>query len=117
MLAHGTIRSLREVCDNVGSMDGQSVRVMGFLQEFDPGTSRAVVAMEGVSLDVDTSLVPNGDPHRLGSMYQYIGELDVSEGMGETPLLRARVARNVDGLDQETYKRALQVRRKFLSGK
>ena len=76
MLAHGTVRSLREVCDNVGSMDGQSVRVMGFLQEFDPG-----------------------------------------EGMGGIPLLRARVARNVDGLDQETYKRALQVRRKFLSGK
>jgi hypothetical protein len=44
-------------------------------------------------------------------MYQYIGEVDVR---GTDRILRARVARCVDGLDVEVYKRALQVRRKFL---
>jgi hypothetical protein len=111
MLAHGTIRTLVEVRDGGESAHGSSVRVMGVLESFDPDASRGVIAMDGASLAVDVSLVPGADPHRVGSMYQYIGEVDVR---GADRTLRARVARCVDGLDVEVYKRALQVRRKFL---
>jgi len=113
MLAHGTIRTLQELCDTASNMHGSSVRVMGVLESFDPDASHAKIAMDGVSLAVDVSLVPGADPHRVGSLYQYIGELDVR---GTDKTLRARVARCVDGLDVEVYKRALQVRRKFLRG-
>jgi hypothetical protein len=122
MLAHGQIRSMKEVHDNLAAMHGTSVRVMGVLRSFDPDTSTAVVEADGLRLVVDLSLVPGGDPHRVGSSYQYIGELEVgtqseSKSKSAPPTLRARVARNVDGLDQEVYRRALQVRRKFLAGK
>jgi hypothetical protein len=62
--------------------------------------------------------VPGADPPRLGSTYQYIGEVDTSGGGGgggggggvggvegeggdasSSVVLRARVARCVDGLD------------------
>ena len=111
MLAHGTIRSLLEVRDGGENAHGSSVRVMGVLESFDPDASRGVIAMDGASLAVDVSLVPGADPHRVGSMYQYIGEVDIR---GADRTLKARVARCVDGLDIEVYKRALQVRRKFL---
>jgi hypothetical protein len=104
MLAHGTIRTLLEVRDGGESAHGSSVRVMGVLESFDPDASRGVIAMDG-------ALVPGADPHRVGSMYQYIGEVDMR---GADRTLKARVARCVDGLDIEVYKRALQVRRKFL---
>ena len=93
MLAHGTIRTLLEVRDGGESAHGSSVRVMGVLESFDPDASRGVIAMDGASLAVDVSLVPGADPHRVGSMYQYIGEVDM-RGADRT---LARVARCVDG--------------------
>ena len=50
-------------------------------------------------------------------MYQYIGEVDSGGGggnAGEGPVLRARVARCVDGLDVNVYTIALKERERFL---
>ena len=49
------------------------------------------------------------------ALLQFIGELDSRDGAGEArarPLLRARVARRVDGLDLALYEQALAVRRR-----
>jgi|AntAceMinimDraft_5_1070358.scaffolds.fasta_scaffold42613_1 hypothetical protein len=106
------------------------------LDEYDATAARARVAFELASLWVDVSKVPRADPPRLGSLYQYIGEVDSSaprvgeagKGTGTgtgtdidgdrlepRPILRARVARCVDGLDIALYKRALDVRNLFLN--
>ena len=72
---------------------------------------------------VDVSKVPGCDAHRIGSTYQYIGEVDrtgTSGGGGggggdaPGPVLRARVARCVDGLDGKLYDLALSGRNQFL---
>ena len=49
------------------------------------------------------------------ALLQFIGELDSRDGAGELharPVLRARVARRVDGLDLALYEQALAVRRR-----
>ena len=49
-----------------------------------------------------------------GALLQFIGELDSRDGAGEArrPVVRARVARRVDGLDLALYEQALAVRRR-----
>ena len=96
-----------------------SVRVTGALESYDPVAARARVGVDGESLWVDVSKVSGADPHRVGSLYQYIGELDAAVGGGPDPtepkpVLRARVARCVDGLDLLVYHKALETRNKFL---
>ena len=74
----------------------------------------ATIALDGASIAVDVANVPAPDPHKIDSMYQYIGEVD-GWGPDGTPCLRARVARCVDGLDLKLYGRALHERNKFLN--
>ncbi|XP_024538129.1 uncharacterized protein LOC112348939 [Selaginella moellendorffii] len=86
----------------------KSLRVMGTLESFDVESGVAHIRHEGASLAVDTTLLR--DIHlRPGSLYQFIGELLLQSGM----MLRARVARNVDGLDVKLYEKALRLRRIF----
>jgi len=46
---------------------------------------------------------------KINSLFQFIGEVDDQEGL----ILRARISRNVDGLDVSLYEQALSLRRKF----
>ena len=119
MIQHGTIHALPELCRNASSLHDHSVRVTGSLESYDPVAARARVGADGESLWVDVSKVSGADPHRVGSLYQYIGELDAAVGGGPDPtepkpVLRARVARCVDGLDLLVYHKALETRNKFL---
>lgn len=83
---------------------------------YDAAAARATIALDGASILVDVANVPSPDPHRIDSLYQYIGEIDGGggDGGGGAPRLRARVARCVDGLDLKLYARALRERNRFL---
>lgn len=91
------------------------------MDEYDAPAARAKVTFERASLWVDVSKVSGADAHRVGSTYQYIGEVD-SSGVGAGPgrgpggevVLRARVARCVDGLDVGLYHLSLHERKLFL---
>ena len=86
------------------------------LVSYDAAAARATIALDGASILVDVANVPSPDPHRIDSLYQYIGEIDGGGGGGGggAPCLRARVARCVDGLDLKLYARALRERNRFL---
>ena len=63
-------------------------------------------------LTVDTKLI---EPFhaRLGSVFQFIGELDTS-APGVELALRARVVQRVDGIDVAMYYSALDSQREYL---
>ena len=84
------------------------------LVAYDAAAASATIELDGASIAVDVANVPAPDPHKIGSLYQYIGEVD-GRGPDGTPCLRARVARCVDGLDLKLYGRALHERNKFLN--
>ena len=84
------------------------------LVAYDAAAASATIALDGASIAVDVANVPAPDPHKIDSLYQYIGEVD-GRGPDGTPCLRARVARCVDGLDLKLYGRALHERNKFLN--
>ena len=88
-----------------------SVRVLGRLREYSPTSQRALVALHQCELEVDTSLL-QGVALQEGCLLQVIGELS---GAPPHCVLHARVARNVDGLDVELYRQAVQLRRQFLA--
>jgi len=67
---------------------------------------------EGINeLTIDTTFV---EPMVLlkGSMYNFIGELVATDGLDVS--LKTRVATCIDGMDMNLFKRALDVRRRFL---
>ncbi|XP_030459884.1 CST complex subunit TEN1 [Syzygium oleosum] len=90
--------------------DGASLRVLGKLQEYSVETTVAIIVDAGASLKIDTQHLR--DLHfRVGSIYQFIGELQVQPD--NEAVLRARVGRNVDGLDLNLYYQSLQLVRQF----
>ena len=64
---------------------------------------------EGIELNIDTSFVEPTAFNR-GSLYQFIGEVYVSENI----ILRARIATCIDGMDMTLFNQALDIRRKYL---
>ena len=64
---------------------------------------------EGIELNIDTSFVEPTAFNR-GSLYQFIGEVYVSENI----ILRARIATCIDGMDMNLFNQALDIRRKYL---
>ncbi|EEH53082.1 uncharacterized protein MICPUCDRAFT_42601 [Micromonas pusilla CCMP1545] len=121
MIAHGVVHTLAEVRDRADALHEHSVRVLGRLESYDPATCRGRIEHDGATLAVDASVVPSADAPRIGSLYQYIGELDCAGAGGgpdptaPRPVLRARVARCVDGLDVRVYFSAHREREKFLN--
>ena len=129
---HATIRPPRSWDENTGTLAPSlprplTVRPLLFvpahprrLVSYDAATARATIALDGASILVDVANVPSPDPHRIDSLYQYIGEIDAAggggggDGGGGAPCLRARVARCVDGLDLKLYAAALRERNRFL---
>ncbi|KAM0010142.1 hypothetical protein Hdeb2414_s0080g00780251 [Helianthus debilis subsp. tardiflorus] len=89
--------------------EGASLRVTGKLQEYNVETAVAVIADGGATLAVDTQHLRLN--LRVGSLYQFIGELSIqpdNEG-----ILKARVGRNVDGMDLNLYQQSLKLLRHF----
>ena len=104
------------------------------LTTYDAASGVAVIVHHDCQLAVDTSLASPVVAYEAraetrfpffptltrcdaqpSALLQFIGELDSRDGAGETrarPVLRARVARRVDGLDLALYEQALAVRRR-----
>ncbi|KAL3505681.1 hypothetical protein ACH5RR_031063 [Cinchona calisaya] len=86
-----------------------SLRVTGKLQEYDLETAIASISEGNASLKIDTQHLKVN--LRIGSLYQFIGELLIDTN--NEAILRARVGRNVDGMDLNLYHQSLQLLRDF----
>ncbi|KAL6132743.1 hypothetical protein ACLB2K_064982 [Fragaria x ananassa] len=89
---------------------GASLRVTGKLQEYSVETAIATIVDGNDSLKIDTKLLRELNI-RVGSMYQFIGELHIQPD--NEAVLQARVGRNVDGIDLKLYYQSLQLLRQF----
>ncbi|KAI3690085.1 hypothetical protein L2E82_48060 [Cichorium intybus] len=90
---------------------GASLRVTGKLQEYNVETAIAVIADGGATLAIDTQHLRLN--LRVGSLYQFIGELSIQPN--NDGILKARVGRNVDGMDLNLYQQSLKLLRQFQS--
>ncbi|XP_059647426.1 CST complex subunit TEN1 [Cornus florida] len=88
---------------------GASLRVTGKLQDYSIETAIAVIVDESANLKIDTQHLSLN--LRVGSIYQFIGELLIQPN-NET-ILKARVGRNVDGMDLNLYRQSLRLLREF----
>ncbi|CAL5393370.1 unnamed protein product [Camellia sinensis] len=82
-----------------------------WLQDYSVETALAVIIDGTASLKIDTQHLNVN--LRVGSIYQFIGELVIqpdNEG-----ILKARVARNVDGIDLNLYHQSLKLLKEFIS--
>ncbi|KAK9664708.1 hypothetical protein RND81_14G062700 [Saponaria officinalis] len=89
--------------------EGASLRVTGKLQDYNVESGVAIIADANATLMIDTQHVKL--QFRLGSIYQFIGELSLHSGF--EPILKARVGRNVDGMDLNLYRQTLQLLKEF----
>lgn len=93
-----------------------TVKVAGWLVEYDPGTHRALLGAPYLKnrLPVDMSQI---EPFsgKVGSLYQVIGDIQDFTDSTKPRLLMASLIRCVDGLDVFEYSRAIdRQRRHFL---
>ncbi|KAL8484923.1 hypothetical protein ACS0TY_027283 [Phlomoides rotata] len=79
------------------------------LEEYNVVTAEAVIVDGGARLNVDTQHLTLN--LRRGSIYQFIGELHIEPN--DQAILKARVGRNVDGLDINLYNQTLKLLRQF----
>ncbi|KAL3648652.1 hypothetical protein CASFOL_005055 [Castilleja foliolosa] len=91
---------------------GASFRVTGMLQDYNLETAIALIVDAGANLKVDTQHLKLN--LRPGSIYQFIGELHI-EPTNEA-ILKARIGRNVDGLDINLYHETLKLLKEFQAG-
>ncbi len=129
-IEHGEILFLHEVGFQYQHQQGQqgqhrkpqSVRVLGQCVDVNPLQKRLAILDRGASLVVDIELVAD-QQFALEGLYQFIGELlqekdeeqQGASGQGGPRLvLRARVARAVEGMDVSLYEQAVRLRRAFL---
>eukprot|EP00270_Netrium_digitus_P020243 TRINITY_DN8271_c0_g1_i1.p3 TRINITY_DN8271_c0_g1~~TRINITY_DN8271_c0_g1_i1.p3 ORF type:complete len:128 (-),score=34.07 TRINITY_DN8271_c0_g1_i1:353-736(-) len=96
---------------------GGSFRVMGRIVKVDNSEgARVEIVHGGASLVVGMQHVGGGGVplvFKEGSLFQFIGEIDPDPFDGMKFILQARVARNVDGLDENLFRKAIELRRKF----
>ncbi|PIN08408.1 hypothetical protein CDL12_19009 [Handroanthus impetiginosus] len=110
VISAGALVTLQELNPSSPNFkQGASLRVTGKLQEYTLETAVAVIVDGGASLKVDTQLLKIN--LRAGSIYQFIGELHIEPS--NEAILKARVGRNVDGLDINLYHQSLLLLRKF----
>ncbi|KAL3829356.1 hypothetical protein ACJIZ3_018158 [Penstemon smallii] len=106
----GALVTLQELNPSSSNFkQGASFRVTGKLQEYNLETAVATIVDEGASLKVDTQYLKLN--LRAGSFYQFIGELHIEPD--NEAILKARVGRNVDGMDLNLYRQSLQLLRQF----
>ncbi|XP_031736410.1 CST complex subunit TEN1 isoform X2 [Cucumis sativus] len=80
------------------------------LVEYSVETAIAIIVDGNVNLKIDTQHLIELSI-RIGSIYQFIGELLVQSD--NEAILKARVGRNVDGIDLNLYHQSLQLLRQF----
>uniref|UniRef100_A0A5B7AFQ5 CST complex subunit TEN1 n=1 Tax=Davidia involucrata TaxID=16924 RepID=A0A5B7AFQ5_DAVIN len=88
---------------------GASLRVTGKLQDYSVETAIAVIVDGSANLKIDTQHLSIN--LRVGSIYRFIGELLIQPN--NEAMLKARVGRNVDGIDLNLYHQSLQLLREF----
>lgn len=99
----------------------RSVRVTGRCVHVDTHQKRLIIQDRSNRLTVNIELIAD-QLFAIDGLYQFIGELREERGevvMGGTTdnsctVLRARVARAVDGLDMSLYEQSVRLRRAFL---
>ncbi|KAK4748796.1 hypothetical protein SAY87_015382 [Trapa incisa] len=91
--------------------NGSSLRVIGRLQEYSVETAFAIIVDGRAKLKVSTVHLRDLS-FRVGSIYQFIGELRIIQPENEATL-QARVGRNVDGIDLNLYHESIQMVRQF----
>eukprot|EP01041_Mallomonas_annulata_P008814 gene8815-18243_t len=98
---------------------GKYVRITGLLEFFDATTNTSRCSYEGHFVYIDMEYAnPKGVFHLC--QFQFIGE--ILDGKGKlfpgnisVPFyLKARIARNVDGLDMDLFAKAILSRRQFI---
>ena len=104
---------------------GRSVRVLGVLTALDHAGGSVTIAHRGASLTVDMRLLESATPLHVGDWLQAIGELLLDDspapaleggapaGAPAALCLRARVCRNVNGLNVGLYEKAIEATREF----
>ncbi|KAL7220742.1 hypothetical protein ACSBR2_013601 [Camellia fascicularis] len=90
---------------------GASLRVTAKLQDYSVETALAVIIDGNASLKIDTQHLNVN--LRVGSIYQFIGELIIQPN--NEAILKARVGRNVDGIDLNLYHQSLNLLKEFIS--
>eukprot|EP01119_Soliformovum_irregulare_P024357 TRINITY_DN8714_c0_g1_i1.p2 TRINITY_DN8714_c0_g1~~TRINITY_DN8714_c0_g1_i1.p2 ORF type:complete len:122 (+),score=17.32 TRINITY_DN8714_c0_g1_i1:2-367(+) len=98
------------------SQEGQSVRTFGRLKEYHPTKNQIRIEYKNQVLLVDIGHLATF-PYKMNTLLQCIGEIESYTSNLEDPetkILRARVVRNVDGLDTALYEKALKIRNSFL---
>ncbi|KAK8961234.1 hypothetical protein KSP40_PGU017245 [Platanthera guangdongensis] len=87
-----------------------SNNITSYLWSYCVESGMAVIIDGGATLLIDTQHLRDIS-FRPGSIYQFIGELHISQD--SQAVLEARVGRNVDGIDLNLYHQTIQLRRKF----
>ncbi|XP_041469886.1 CST complex subunit TEN1-like [Lytechinus variegatus] len=118
---HGEILRLSEVRERGPLiMAGKSVRVMGKLTQYDAVKQLAVIQASERNathrLHVNTRLIEPFQS-RIGSMFQFIGEMPSEIKSESDMVLLARVVRCVDGIDVTMYYNACDVQRNYLASR
>ncbi|XP_057475424.1 CST complex subunit TEN1-like [Actinidia eriantha] len=90
---------------------GASLRVTGKLQEYSFENAVALIIDGNAMLKIDTQHLNIN--LRVESIYQFIGELLIEPN--NEAILKARVGRNVDGIDLNLYHQSLKLLREFIS--
>ncbi|XP_010511256.1 PREDICTED: CST complex subunit TEN1 isoform X2 [Camelina sativa] len=85
-----------------------SLRVTGMLRGYSVETAIGVIEDGGKSLRINTQNLRDVS-FRVGSIYQFIGELHIEQSNNE-----ARTGRNVDGIDMNLYRKTVELLRQFL---
>lgn len=120
-IQHGEITFIHEIFQQQQHQESRSssVRVIGRCVQVDALQKRMALAgrqqYQDQRLEVDTELIPDMR-FAVDSLYQFIGELrwHSSDSHDGRPVLRARVGRQVDGMDLSLYEQAVRIRRAFL---
>lgn len=102
----GELKSCKDYAD-----DEMAVRVLGRLKTVHLQTNSVEIEYQNECLSVDIALLmgQHKQNFKTGVLFQFIGEL---EQTGDEPcLLKARVCRDMTGLDTDMFDRCLQIRR------
>uniref|UniRef100_A0A7S1U855 Uncharacterized protein n=1 Tax=Phaeomonas parva TaxID=124430 RepID=A0A7S1U855_9STRA len=112
----GHMLLLSELCEGYGAQSS-SVRVTGTLAERNAPEDTCVIEHEGARVVVETAFLEGFAPGGAASpQLQFIGEIvaPAAAAAPHPPRVRARVWRDVSGMDMNLYKEAIMVQRKFL---
>ncbi|CAD5315709.1 unnamed protein product [Arabidopsis thaliana] len=82
------------------------------LRGYSVETAIGVIEDGGRSLKINTQNIRDVSL-RVGSIYQFIGELHIEQPNNEA-ILQARTGRNVDGIDMNLYRKTIELLRQFL---